>query len=112
MQDKLINLSGHSADLEDLIRTANDLVHRARASSTRKAYQSDWRIFESWATNHGLASLPSTPETVPLYIASCLVAHLAPATIARRLASISKAHHAAGFETLPPQPNTLWSARF
>lgn len=50
---------------------------------------------------HGLTSLPSTPETIALYIASCVVARLAPATIARRLASISKAHQAAGFENSP-----------
>jgi integrase len=45
--------------------------------------------------------MPSAPETIALYIASCVVAGLAPATIARRLASISKAHQAAGFEDSP-----------
>ena len=48
-----------------------------------------------------LTSLPSAPETIALYIAYCVVARLAPATIARRLASISKAHQAAGFEESP-----------
>ena len=55
----------------------------------------------SWCAAHGLASLPSAPQTIALYIASCVVARLAPATIARRMASISKAHQAAGFETSP-----------
>lgn len=45
MQDKLINLS---TGLEDLIQQANDLIRAAKAPSTRKAYQSDFRIFESW----------------------------------------------------------------
>src|SRR5208282_3908116 len=44
--------------------------------------------------------LPSTPQTVALYIADC-VNHLAAATISRRLASISKAHQAAGFKDSP-----------
>jgi site-specific recombinase XerD len=101
MQDKLINLSHPSTALEDLIKKANDLIRAAKAPATRKAYQSDFRIFESWCTNHRLASLPSAPETIALYIASCVVARLAPATIARRLASISKAHQAAGFENSP-----------
>jgi site-specific recombinase XerD len=101
MQDKLITLSHPSTGLEDLIQKANDLIRAAKAPSTRKAYQSDFRIYESWCTGHGLTSLPSTPETIALYIASCVVAHLAPATIARRLASISKAHQAAGFEESP-----------
>ena len=101
MQDKLITSSHLSTGLEDLIQKANDLIRSAKAPSTRKAYQSDWRIFESWCAAHRLASLPASPETIALYIASCVVVHLAPATIARRLASISKAHQAAGFENSP-----------
>ena len=101
MQDKLISSSHLSTDLEDLIQKANDLIRAAKAPSTRKAYRSDFRIFESWCANHGLASLPSAPQTIALYIASCVVARLAPATIARRLASISKAHQAAGVEDSP-----------
>jgi site-specific recombinase XerD len=101
MQDKLITLSHPSTGLEDLIQKANDLIRAAKAPSTRKAYQSDFRTYESWCTGHGLTSLPSTPETIALYIASCVIARLAPATIARRLASISKAHQAAGFEESP-----------
>ena len=101
MQNKLITLTHPSTDLEDLIQRANDLIRAAKAPSTRKAYQSDFRIFESWCAAHRLASLPSAPETIALYIASCVVARLAPATIARRLASISKAHQAAGFENSP-----------
>lgn len=74
MQDKLINLSHLSTGLEDLIQKANDLIRTAKAPSTRKAYQSDFRIFESWCAAHELASLPSSPQTIALYIASCVVA--------------------------------------
>jgi len=101
MQDKLITLSHPSTGLEDLIQKANDLIRAAKAPSTRKAYQSDFRIYDSWCTDLGQTSLPSAPETIALYIASCVVARLSPATIARRLASISKAHQAAGFEESP-----------
>ena len=101
MQDKLITLSHPSTGLEDLIQKANDLIRAAKAPSTRKAYRSDFRIFESWCADHGLTSLPSASETIALYIASCVVGRLAPATIARRLASISKAHQVAGFEDSP-----------
>lgn len=101
MQDKLINLSHLSSGLEDLIQKANDLIRSAKAPSTRKAYQSDWRIFESWCAAERLSSLPASPQTIALYITSCVVARLAAATIARRLASISKAHQAAGFEESP-----------
>jgi len=45
-------------------------------------------------------SLPSTPETVALYIADC-ASTLASGTITRRLTSITKAHQAAGFTNSP-----------
>ena len=92
MQDKLITSSPLSTDLEDLVQKANDLIRAAKAPSTRKAYHSDFRIFDTWCVAHRLASLPAAPQTIALYIASCVVARLSPATIARRLASISKAH--------------------
>ena len=101
MHDKRINRSHLSSNLEDLIQKANDLIRAAKASTTRKAYHSDFRIFESWCTAHRLSSLPASPQTIALYIASCVVARLAPATIARRLASISKTHQAAGSEDSP-----------
>lgn len=81
MQDKLITSSNPSTGLEDLIQKANDLIRAAKAPSTRKAYQSDFRIFESWCATHGLASLPSAPQTIALYIASCVVSRLAPVTL-------------------------------
>jgi site-specific recombinase XerD len=100
MQGVQFPLTTQPSGLEDLVRKANDLIHAAKANSTRKAYRNDWRDFESWCAAHTLPSLPSTPETVSLYIADC-VSRLAPATIARRLASITKAHQAAGLENSP-----------
>lgn len=100
MQDTQFPLTPQAPGLDDLVRKANDLIHAAKASSTRKAYRIDWRYFESWCVAHRLPSLPSTPQTVALYIADS-VSRLAPATIARRLSSITKAHQAAGFENSP-----------
>ena len=93
-------LTSQPSGIDDLIQKANDLMHSAKADSTRKAYRNDWRAFESWCQAHNLPSLPSTPQTIALYIADC-VNHLAAATISRRLASISKAHQAAGFKDSP-----------
>lgn len=94
-------LTSQPSGLDDLVRKANDLIRAAKANSTRKAYRTDWRDFESWCSTHQLPSLPSTPETVSLYIAECVSRSLAPATIARRLSAISKAHQAAGFVNSP-----------
>jgi len=95
-----LNLHRHRSPSFNLTATLQP-CRAAKAPSTRKAYQTDFRIFESWCSNHRLTALPATPLTIALYIASCVAARLAPATIARRLASISKAHQAAGYEDSP-----------
>lgn len=100
MQDEHFPLIPPTSGLEELFQRANGLMRASSAPSTRKAYSADWRDFETWCAAHGLPSLPSTPETVALYIADCST-RLAPATIARRLASITKAHQAAGCGNSP-----------
>ena len=73
---------------------------RSQGPATLKVYRNDWRDFESWCRSHNLPSLPSTPETVALYIAD-RASTLASGTITRRLTSITKAHQAAGFSNSP-----------
>lgn len=67
------------------------------AANTQRGYSSDWRCFTQWCERNGFPALPAKPPTVVLYIA-----HLSktrkPATIARRLSSISQAHEIAGHD--------------
>ena len=100
MQPHTYSLTPKSGSLEELIQKAKTFVAAAKAPATLKAYRNDWRDFESWCREHQLPSLPSTPETVALYIAD-RASTLASGTIARRLTSITKAHQAAGFTDSP-----------
>jgi integrase len=100
MQPPTCTLVPKPASLEELIQKAKTFVAAAKAPATLKAYRNDWRDFESWCRAHQLPSLPSTPETVALYIAD-RASTLASGTIARRLTSITKAHQAAGFTDSP-----------
>jgi site-specific recombinase XerD len=100
MQPHIYSLTPKAASLEELIQKARTFVAAAKAPATLKAYRNDWRDFESWCREHQLPSLPSTPESVALYIAD-RASTLASGTIARRLTSITKAHQAAGFEESP-----------
>ena len=100
MQPPTCTLVPKPASLEELIAKAKTFVAAAKAPATLKAYRNDWRDFESWCRAHQLPSLPSTPETVALYIAD-RASTLASGTIARRLTSITKAHQAAGFTDSP-----------
>jgi integrase len=100
MQPFICTLTPKPASLEELIQKAKNFVVAAKAPATLKVYGNDWRDFESWCRAHQLQSLPSTPETVALYIAD-RASTLASGTIARRLTSITKAHQAAGFTDSP-----------
>jgi len=100
MQDRKLSLVPKAKNLEDLIQKAKSFVASAKSPATLKAYRNDWRDFESWCRVQNLPSLPSTPETVSLYI-SDQASTRAVATITRRLTSITKAHRAAGYKESP-----------
>lgn len=90
--DKSIQTKKPSAELAHLGERALELARQAKASSTNKAYRTDFGRFESWATEQGLESMPADPQVVALYITHMNDLLKAPATIRRALAGISKAH--------------------
>src|SRR5712671_2465959 len=71
-----------------------------KASGTRRAYRSDFRIFSVWCRHRELIPLPSLPTTVAAYLAYEVGQELRPSTLGRRLAAIQYAHQNAGHE--PP----------
>jgi integrase len=90
-------------DLADPLATqARVFLQAAKAASTLRAYRSDWEHFRAWCEVRGATALPAAPETVALYLVALAATHR-PATITRRLTSITKAHAVAGF----PSPATL-----
>jgi len=104
MQPHPYSLAPKPASLEELIQRAKTFVAAAKAPATLKAYRNDWRDFELWCREHQLPFLPSTPETVALYIAD-RASTLASGTIGRRLTSITKAHQGAGHSDSPATTN-------
>jgi len=100
MQQRKITLLPQTSSLEDLVKKARAFVQSAKAPSTLRAYRSDWNDYDLWCRQHQLASLPSSPATVALYITDLASTH-ASGTITRRLTSITKAHQASGFSSSP-----------
>lgn len=84
----------------------NEYLQRSKSANTLRAYHSDWKHFSEWCARRGVQPLPAGPETVAAYLADlCDSGGLKYSTIARRVASISKAHQAAGHE--PPTRTAL-----
>src|SRR6202167_655470 len=92
--------SGVPAHLEGLAETARNYARGAKAPATQRAYESDWRHYETWCRRRGLdpdfAPLPPDPQVVGLYLAACAsetpVAGRKPTsvrTIERRLSAIT-----------------------
>jgi len=100
MQPTLSTIPAHVPGLEELIQKTKKFVAAAKSPATIKAYRNDWRDFETWCRLHNLPSLPSTPETIALYIAD-QASTRAVGTITHRLTSITKAHQAAGLKESP-----------
>jgi len=75
---------------------AKDLATASRAPNTRRTYASALVTFQSWADTLGRATLPTTPETVALYVAHLAREGRKASTIDRALAAISQAHLDAG----------------
>lgn len=88
---------GRSALLVALDEVGHDSNRAARAEETWRAYRSDLEDFARWCEEVGLVALPASEETVARYLVHLADLGRRPATLARRLASISVAHQTAGY---------------
>jgi site-specific recombinase XerD len=71
-----------------------------KAEVTRRAYESDFRLFRSWCEIRSVPALPAAPEAVAAFLAVEASRGTKSSTIGRRLAAIRYAHKLAGHE--PP----------
>lgn len=79
----------------------------SHADATRRAYRSDWRIFNAWCSARGLEPLPATPETVARFLLAEAEAGLKASTINRRAAAIGYEHRLAGYREPPSEAKAL-----
>jgi site-specific recombinase XerD len=86
--------------LQSELGNAVNYARNEKAPSTRRAYGSDWRLFESWCASKSVPSLPAAPETVAAFLAYEASRGTRASTIGRRCAAVRFAHKLAGHE--PP----------
>jgi integrase len=84
-----------SPALSDLVTKADELFEAAVAPNTVRAYDVAWRHFSSWCQSNNLASLPSNPGIVGLYLSALADTHKIP-TLRLRVAAIVVRHREAG----------------
>ena len=93
---------------EEEQQTAKTYAREQHAKATRRAYESDIRIFAMWCQNRGLHSLPAASETVAVFLSSQAEEGVSVSTLARRVAAIKYLHSLAGQE--PPTGSELVKA--
>jgi site-specific recombinase XerD len=81
-----------SVALQDAAADAEVFATASRASSTWRAYESDWRIFIAWCQVMDLSALPAAPATVAMFLAAEAKHGTAPSTLNRRLSAIRLMH--------------------
>jgi integrase len=88
-------------DLSVVIAAAERFYNAAKAPATISAFESDLASFCAFTTLNHLTYLPSTVETVILYVSSLATADppMRYSTIRRRLSAISFAHRRRGLES-------------
>jgi len=85
---------------QDDLTTAHAFLAAEKADATRRAYQSDWRIFTAYCDARGLTPVPAHPDTVMAFLSAEATGGAKASTLGRRVAAIRYAHKAAGLE--PP----------
>ena len=100
MRQKDICVATHTNNISDLADKVKAFVLFSRSQASVKAYRRELNHLERWCSDHDLSALPSTPETVAMYIADC-ASTCSVGTITRRLTAITKAHLATGHPTTP-----------
>jgi site-specific recombinase XerD len=66
------------------------------AGSTKKAYLSDFRSFETWCALQGVAVMPARPELVAPYATAMVDSRRRVSTIERAVTAIAQLHRSHG----------------
>src|SRR5215470_1437509 len=81
--------------LKEALALAAGFARADKAENTRRAYRSDFALFEAWCRAHRVSALPARPEAVAAFLAT-QAQRAKASTIARRMAAIRHAHKLSG----------------
>lgn len=87
-----------SVEVQEILQKAKDYTRQSKAVNTTRSYRADWVDFTDWCQKRSLSALPAEPQTVALYLTD-LADSRRTSTLQRRLAAISQAHQAAGYDS-------------
>jgi integrase len=77
----------------------DQMAKGAYSKNTQRAQRADGAIFQAFCEGQGLAFFPAGPATIRAFIGHCVEQQKKPATIRRYVATIARAHTAAGLSS-------------
>ena len=93
--ESLKDLWAGSNALPDAVREA---LSNSKAVTTKRAYQSDWRIWLAWCATHAVCPVPAKPVVVAEFL-TLQAKEFKMSTVTRRSAALATLHRLAGFES-------------
>jgi site-specific recombinase XerD len=81
---------------QDALVEWSAMAKEAYSKNTQRAQRADGAVFQGFCEKAGLEFFPATPMTIRAFIEHCVEAGKKPATIRRYVATITRAHLAAG----------------
>ena len=79
----------------DQLAAWSALAREAYPQNTLRAWRADWALYKEWAERVGCQHLPAAPESIAAFVTEN-AQRKKPASIRRYLATIARAHRAAG----------------
>lgn len=90
------NLIAPPTDVAGVLVEWSRLAERAYSAHTLRAWKADWGVFSGWCERERKTALPAEALTVREFVLWGLAEKKKPATLQRYLATIARAHRAAG----------------
>lgn len=87
-----------------LLERSKEYAKKGLNPNTRRAHETNWRLFSEWCESLGHSPLPAHVLTLRAYITELADAGRKHSTIESRLATISKAHQLAGLPSPTQEP--------
>jgi integrase len=88
--------SAHSISPADELSDWTAMAQGAFSPNTIRAWRADWKLFSAFCHKYRLPVLPAAAKTVRDFVFECVGLRKKPATIRRYVATIGRAHRAAG----------------
>jgi site-specific recombinase XerD len=94
----LVTITEHAVptSLREALEDAAEFARADRAESTKRAYESDHRLFAAWCRERTLCPLPAQPGAVAAFLADEAKKGRRPSTLGRRTAALKWMHRKSG----------------